>query len=390
MPYYRSVGEIPRKRHLRVQQADGAGLYFEELMGANGFAQESALLYHRHSPSAIVAADPVDCDAPRFTPNVPLLPRHLRTGALAGGGDPVLDRHYLLGNSDVRLAYIRADRSSGIYRNAVGDELVYVQSGQATLETSFGVLALELGDYVVIPCGTTCRWELGGGELGALVVEAAGHINFPARYLSTRGQLLEGAPFSERDLRSPAAPLLVEGTDIPVLVRTRDGLTRHVHARHPFDVAGWDGCLYPFALSIDDFEPIVGAIHQPPPVHQTFAGPNFVVCSFVPRPFDFFPGAIKIPYHHANVDSDEVLFYSAGDFMSRAGAGIGAGSISLHPAGFVHGPQPGSMERSAEATRTEEVAVMLDTFAPLGLSDEARAVSDPDYPWTWTQPTPKQ
>jgi len=173
-----------------------------------------------------------------------------------------------------------------------------------------------------------------------------------------------------------------------VLVRTRDGLTRHVHAQHPFDVAGWDGCLYPFALSIHDVEPIVGAIHQPPPVHQTFAGPNFVVCSFVPRPLDFFPGAIKVPYHHSNVDSDEVLFYSAGDFMSRAGAGIGVGSISLHPAGFVHGPQPGSMEQSAEATRAEEVAVMLDTFARLDLSDEARAVADPDYPWTWAQPAP--
>ena len=299
MPYYRSVGEVPRKRHLRAEQPDGSGLYFEELMGANGFAQESALLYHRRSPSAIVAAEPVDYAVPRFTPDVPLLPRHLRTGALAGGGDPVLDRHYLLGNVDVRLAYIRADRSSGIYRNAVGDELVYVQSGRATLETSFGALALEPGDYVVIPCGTTCRWELGGGELGALVVEAAGHVTFPARYLSARGQLLEGAPFSERDLRGPSAPLLVEGADVPVLVRTRDGLTRHVHAQHPFDVAGWDGCLYPFALSIHDVEPIVGAIHQPPPVHQTFAGPNFVVCSFVPRPFDFFPGAIKVPYHHA-------------------------------------------------------------------------------------------
>ena len=210
---------------------------------------------------------------------------------------------------------------------------------------------------------------------------------FPPRYLSARGQLIEGAPFSERDLRGPAEPLLVEGTEVPVLVRTRDGLTRHIHSQHPFDVAGWDGCLYPFALSIHDVEPIVGAIHQPPPVHQTFAGPNFVVCSFVPRPFDFHPGAIKVPYHHANVDSDEVLFYSAGDFMSRAGAGIGVGSISLHPAGFVHGPQPGSMELSAAATRTEEVAVMIDTFARLGLTDDARAVADPDYPWTWAQPT---
>ena len=388
MPYYRCVGEVPRKRHLRVQHPASGRLYFEELMGANGFTEESALLYHHHSPSAIVAAEPVECAAPLFSPDLPLLPRHLRTGALADGGDPVLHRHYLLGNAEVRLAWVKADRSSDIYRNAVGDELVYVQSGRATLETSFGTLAIEAGDYVVIPCGTTGRWELGGGELAALVIEATGHIGFPDRYLSTRGQLLEGVPFSERDLRAPAEPLLRDGTEVPVLVRTRDGLTRHLHAQHPFDVAGWDGCLYPFALSIHDVEPIVGALHQPPPVHQTFAGPSFVVCSFVPRPFDFFPGAIKVPYHHANVDSDEVLFYSSGDFMSRGGAGIGVGSMSLHPAGFVHGPQPGSMEHSAEATRTEEVAVMLDTFGRLGLSDEARSVADPDYPWTWAEAAP--
>ena len=388
MPNYRSVGEVPRKRHLRVAQDDGT-LYFEELMGANGFAQESALLYHRGSPSAIVSAQTAsDAAAPEFAPDFPLLPRHLRTGALPAGGDPVLGRHYLLGNADLLLAWVQSDTSSGIYRNAVGDELVYLQAGRAVLESSFGALPVEPGDYVVIPAGTTHRWVLREGALSALVVEASGHVTFPAKYLSTRGQLLEGAPFSERDLRAPAEPLLAEGDEVAVLVRTRDGLTTHVHAHHPFDVVGWDGCLYPFALSIHDVEPIVGAIHQPPPVHQTFVGPNFVVCSFVPRPFDFYPGALKVPYHHANLDTDEVLFYSGGDFMSRAGAGIGVGSISVHPAGFVHGPQPGSLERSAEATRTEELAVMLDAFGRLGLSDAARAVSDPGYPWTWAQPGP--
>ncbi len=387
MPYYRCVGEVPRKRHLRVTQDDGV-FYFEELMGANGFAQESALLYHRRSPSAIVAAESAsDAVRPQFAPDLPLLPRHLRTSALAGGGDPVLGRRYLLGNADLRLAWVQADTSSGIYRNAVGDELVYVQTGRAVLESSFGPLPVEPGDYVVIPTGTTQRWVLRDTAFSALVVEASGHVTFPAKYLSTRGQLLEGAPFSERDLRAPAEPLLAEGAEVPVLVRTRDGLTVHVHAHHPFDVVGWDGCLYPFALSIHDFEPIVGAIHQPPPVHQTFVGPNFVVCSFVPRPFDFYPGALKVPYHHANVDTDEVLFYAGGDFMSRADAGIGVGSISLHPAGFVHGPQPGSLERSAEAARTEEWAVMLDAFGRLGLSEAARAISDPDYPWTWARPT---
>ena len=179
------------------------------------------------------------------------------------------------------------------------------------------------------------------------MVEAAGHVAVPDRYLTATGQLREGAPFSERDLRPPEGPLVVDDEGpVPVLVRSRQGWSRHCHARHPFDVVGWDGCAYPFALSIRDFEPIVGRIHQPPPVHQTFAGPGFVVCSFVPRPFDFDPAAIKVPYHHANVDSDEVLFYSAGDFMSRKGAGIEVGSLTLHPAGFVHGPQPGSVEAS--------------------------------------------
>ena len=300
---------------------------------------------------------------------------------------PVLGRRYLLGNADLRLAWVQADTSSGIYRNAVGDELVYVQSGRATLESSFGPLPLAPGDYVVIPTGTTLCWVLGGGVLVHWWWRPRGMS--PSRPIplgpgpaARRGAILRARPAGPR---RAAAGRGRRGAGLGADPGRTD---RHVHAQHPFDVVGWDGCLYPFALSIHDFEPIVGAIHQPPPVHQTFAGPNFVVCSFVPRPFDFFPGAIKVPYHHANVDSDEVLFYSAGDFMSRAGAGIGVGSISLHPAGFVHGPQPGSMERSAEATRTEEVAVMLDAFARLGLSEEARAIADPDYPWTWAQPAP--
>jgi homogentisate 1,2-dioxygenase len=385
MPYYRSVGDVPRKRHLRVAGPDGGFLY-EELMGENGFSQESALLYHRHSPSAIVAAEPVaDVGRAQFDLDAPLLPRHVRTGALAGGGDPVLGRHPLLGNSDVVISWVVADRSSDIHRNACGDELVFVHSGRASLQTSFGALEVGPGDYVVIPASTAHRWVLGSEVVSALVVEASGHVTFPPRYLSARGQLLEGAPFSERDLRGPGEPLEVEGEQVDVFVRTRGGMSRHVHAHHPFDVVGWDGCLYPFAFSIHDFEPLVGAIHQPPPVHQTFAGPNFVVCSFVPRPFDFYPEATKVPYHHANVDSDEVLFYAGGDFMSRAGSGIGVGSISMHPAGFVHGPQPGSVERAIDATATEELAVMVDTFGRLGLSAEARAIADPDYPWTWAQ-----
>jgi homogentisate 1,2-dioxygenase len=386
MPYYRQVGDVPRKRHQRTRDAGSDRLLHEELMGANGFSQESALLYHRHSPSAIVAAEQIDAPPPTFSLDLPLVPRHIRTGALPTGGDMVLSRQPLLGNGDVVLSWVHADQSSDIYRNACGDELVFVQSGRAELQSSFGVLTVGAGDYVVIPAGTTHRWQLSGDELSALVIAASGHVTIPAKYRTDQGQLLEGAPFSERDLRGPESPLVLEGEHVPVLVRSRAGLTRHVHAHHPFDVVGWDGCLYPHALSIHDFEPIVGANHQPPPVHQTFAGPTFVVCSFVPRPFDFLPGATKVPYHHANVDTDEVIFYADGDFMSRAGSGIGVGSISVHPAGFVHGPQPGSVERAVDATRTEEVAVMLDAFERLGLSAAAREAADPDYPWTWAEP----
>ena len=332
LPYYRSVGEVPRKRHTLAWGAGVDGYLAEELIGQEGFAQESALLYHLGSPSAVADITAVEgSDVRAVEPDRPLTPRHLRTPELEAGGDIVLGRHLLLANDDLRLSFASATGDSDLYRNAVGDELVYVHAGEGTLETSFGALEVARGDYVVIPTGTTHRWVLRSPTLDALVIEASGHVRFPDKHLSARGQLVEGAPFSERDLRGPTAPLVVEGDDVAVLVRNRGGLTRMVHRRHPFDVVGWDGCLYPHALSIHDFEPIVGMLHQPPPVHQTFAGPGFVVCSFVPRPFDFHPDAVKIPYHHANTDSDEVLFYADGDFMSRAGSGIGVGSISYHP-----------------------------------------------------------
>ena len=218
-----------------------------------------------------------------------------------------------------------------------------------------------------------------------LVTEASGHIGPPRRYLSPRGQFLEHSPYCERDLRGPGEPLLVEGEEVEVLVRHRQGWTRFTYAHHPFDVVGWDGCLYPYVFSIHDFEPITGRLHQPPPVHQTFEGPNFVICSFVPRLFDYHPESIPAPYNHANVDSDEVIFYVGGDFMSRKGAGIELGSLTLHPSGFTHGPQPGSVEASIGAKATEELAVMLDTFRPLDLAPAWSEGEDPAYPWTWAR-----
>jgi homogentisate 1,2-dioxygenase len=389
MPYYRQVGEVPRKRHTQFRQPDG-GLYAEELMGVEGFSSDASLLYHRHLPTAIVSSDVFTGPSFERRPNHPLKPRHLKTHKLDGAAtakDPVLGRQHLLANADVRISYSVADQPSPLYRNAIGDECVYVESGAAVVETVFGALQVTTGDYVVIPTSTTHRW-VPQGELRTLVTEASGHIRPPRRYLSGKGQFLEHAPYCERDLRGPAEPFAADGEDVEVLVQHRGTgsstvWTRYVYAHHPFDVVGWDGCLYPYAFSIHDFEPITGRLHQPPPVHQTFEGPNFVVCSFVPRLFDYHPDGIPAPYNHANVDSDEVIFYTGGDFMSRKGAGIEQGSISLHPSGFTHGPQPGSVEASIGKAATDELAVMVDTFRPLDLLDPALACEDTSYAWTW-------
>jgi homogentisate 1,2-dioxygenase len=389
MPYYRSVGEVPRKRHTQFRQPDGS-LYAEELMGQEGFSSDSSLLYHRHLPTAIVAAEPYDPPAWSRQANRPLKPRHLRTHKLDTGGDAVLGRSHLLANDDCRISYVVADRPSPLYRNAIGDECLYVEEGAARIESGFGVLDLSTGDYAIIPTSVIFRVVPVAGPVRMLIIEATGHIGPPRRYLSVRGQFLEHAPYCERDLRGPDGPLLVDGSEVALYVqhRVRGGVawTRQVYAHHPFDVVGWDGCLYPWAFSIHDFEPITGRVHQPPPVHQTFEGPNFVVCSFVPRKVDYHPQAIPVPYNHHNVDSDEVLFYTGGNYEARRGSGIGQGSISLHPGGFTHGPQPGAPERAVGVDYFDELAVMVDTFRPLDLCQPALSVEDQEYAWTWSRP----
>jgi homogentisate 1,2-dioxygenase len=391
MPYYRRVGEIPPKRHTQFRRPDG-GLYAEELMGQEGFSSDSSLLYHRHLPTAIVAAEEYAPARWSRRPNHPLKPRHFRTHKLdTGGADPVLGRQHLLANDDVRLSYVVADRPSPLYRNAIGDECVYVEAGAARIESVFGALEVQAGDYVMIPTSVIHRIvPTGDSPLRTLVAEATGHIGPPRRYLSVRGQFLEHAPYCERDLRGPSTLLLIDETDVEVYVqhRSRGGpggtaWTKFTYANHPFDVVGWDGCLYPWAFSIHDFEPITGRVHQPPPVHQTFEGPNFVICSFVPRKVDYHPLAIPVPYNHHNVDSDEVLFYTGGNYEARKGAGIEQGSISLHPGGFTHGPQPGSPERALGVDFFDELAVMVDTFRPLDLCEPALSVEDTGYAWTW-------
>jgi homogentisate 1,2-dioxygenase len=381
MPYYRRVGEVPPKRHTQFR-APGGGLYAEELMGQEGFSSDSSLLYHRYPPTAIVSAEEFTPPAWSRLPNHPLKPRHFQTHKLdTSGADPVLGRQHLLANDDVRLSYVVADRPSPLYRNAIGDECLYVEAGRARVESPFGALEVGEGDYVIVPTSVIHR-IVPDGPVRLLAIEATGHIGPPKRYLSVRGQFLEHSPYCERDLRGPD-PVAAEGEEIEVLVQHRRGWTRHVYAHHPFDVVGWDGCLYPWAFSIHDFEPITGRVHQPPPVHQTFQGPNFVICSFVPRKVDYHPLAIPVPYHHHNTDSDEMLFYTGGNYEARRGSGIGQGSISLHPSGFTHGPQPGAVERAIGVDYFDELAVMVDTFRPLDLCEPALSIEDTGYAWTW-------
>ncbi|HZV27359.1 MAG TPA: homogentisate 1,2-dioxygenase [Acidothermaceae bacterium] len=395
MAFYRQVGEVPHKRHTQFRQPDGR-LYSEELVGEEGFSSDSSLLYHRGIPSAI--ADAREWDVPDLStvPNSPLIPRHLRLHDLFVGDDhlttdAVTGRRLVLGNADVRISYAVSSKPSPLYRNAVGDECVYVEDGAATVETVFGALDVARGDYVIVPRATTHRWLPTGGEpLRTYVIEANSHITPPLRYLSRFGQLLEHAPYCERDLRAPSEPLLAEG-GAEIYIKHRGsgpgGLsgTIYVTDDHPFDVVGWDGCLYPYVFNVADFEPITGRVHQPPPVHQVFQGNNFVICNFVPRKADYHPLAVPIPYYHDNVDSDEVMFYVDGDYSARKGSGIGRGSISLHPGGHSHGPQPGAVEGSLGTEFLDELAVMVDTFRPLELGEAGRASDDGKYAWSWAK-----
>ncbi|MEU3494797.1 homogentisate 1,2-dioxygenase [Kitasatospora cineracea] len=394
MAYYRQLGSVPPKRHTQHRTPEG-GLYYEELMGEEGFSSDSSLLYHRYIPSAVTAAAVWELPDQSTTANLPLLPRHLKLHELFPGeewksADAVTGRRLVLGNADVRISYVAAGAPSALYRNGLGDECVYVESGTAVLETVFGTITVGRGDYVLIPRATTHRWVPTGDEpLRAYCIEANSHITPARRYLSKFGQLLEHAPFCERDLRGPEGPLLVEGGEVDVLVKHRGpgGVvgTRYTVPNHPFDVVGWDGCLYPYAFNIADYEPITGRVHQPPPAHQVFEGNNFVICNFVPRKVDYHPLSIPVPYYHANVDSDEVMFYCGGDYEARKGSGIGQGSISLHPGGHTHGPQPGAYERSIGVEFFDELAVMVDTFRPLELGEAATASEDPNYAWTWAR-----
>ncbi len=381
MTFYHKLGEIPHKRHTQFRKPDGS-LYREEVMGLEGFSGIQSILYHHFLPPRVLHVEDLGAAAPEYADFGAIRHRAFSTANIPSGGDPVQARRVLLGNRDVTLGVARPTQSMRyFYRNAQAYEVWFVHEGSGTLRTQFGRLPFGVGDYLVIPFGVTWQMQL-DGEARFFVIESPSQIEPPKRYRNKFGQLLEHAPYCERDIRTPEVlETFTERGEFEVRVKVRDRLSRHVLDYHPFDVVGWDGYLYPWAFSIHDFEPITGRIHQPPPVHQTFEGWNFVVCSFVPRLFDYHPQGIPAPYNHSNVNSDEVIYYAEGNFMSRRG--IARADITLHPSGLPHGPQPGATEASLGAVKTEELAVMVDTFHPLEVATAALELEKLEYMGSW-------
>ena len=384
MPYYHKIGDLPHKRHTQFRKPDG-GLYREEVMGLEGFSGLQSILYHHFLPPRVRQVEDLGDSTIEYTGFGPLRHRAFQTIEMPSGGDPVAARRVLLGNSDVTLGISLPTRSMDyFYRNGQAYEVWFTHQGQGVLHSQFGRLPFASGDYIVIPYGTTWQMRLESQPARFFVIESPSQIEPPTRYRNRYGQLLEHSPYSERDICPPEAlETHTEKGEFEVRVKVRERITRHVLEHHPFDVVGWDGYLYPWIFNIRNFEPITGRVHQPPPVHQTFQGHNFVVCSFVPRLYDYHPQAIPAPYNHSNVNSDEVIYYAEGVFMSRKG--INQYDITLHPSGLPHGPQPGATEASIGKTNTEELAVMVDTFHPLQVALAALELEKPGYMESWLE-----
>ncbi len=385
MPHYYSLGTIPHKRHTQFYQPNGS-LYSEQLFSTEGFSNDYSLLYHIHPPTEIIGTDePIDV-MPRIAEEKMLKHRSFEGFNVKPEADYLQSRKAVLVNNDCHIVLAAPGRSMEdyFYKNADADELIFVHEGSGVMRTMYGELSFNYGDYLVVPRGTIYQMRFDHAENRLFIVESFSPIRYPKKYLSPYGQLLEHSPYCERDIRGPQS-LATRDEKGDFLIRTRKkGRMYGIHyGHHPFDVIGWDGCCYPFAFSIHDFEPITGRVHQPPPVHQTFEGHNFVVCSFCPRLFDYHPMSIPAPYNHSNIDSDEVLYYVDGDFMSRKN--VTRGMITLHPGGIPHGPHPGAVQRSIGAKETKELAVMVDTFHPLSLTVEALEIENPGYTMSWAE-----
>tara|TARA_A100001037_G_C15153065_1_gene640961 strand:+ start:5199 stop:6347 length:1149 start_codon:yes stop_codon:yes gene_type:complete len=381
MPFYQKRGAIPEKRHIQFRDKSG-NLYWEELFSRQGFSHMYSNAYHIHPPTAVEAVGDLKT-INLISVDQAHQHRHIRTANVDSKGDAISARISLFFNNDIVISKAHVtDSMASLYRNGNSDEVLFVHHGSGSFKSNFGYMELKPGDYLVIPRGVI--WKINvTNEMHILIAESAGPVETPARYRNKFGQLLEHSPFSERDIRTPVFVDPVEDSAIEVEVKLRNGIQTYGYQHHPFDLVGWDGYYFPYIFNINDFMPITGKIHQPPPVHQTFQGHGFVICSFVPRLFDYHDKSVPAPYAHSNVDSDEILYYVAGNFMSRKG--IEEESITYHPMGLPHGPQPGKIEESLSAKETNELAIMIDTFKPLNITKAALNIDDKDYPYSWKE-----
>ncbi len=383
MPIYHSLGQIPAKRHTVFRKPDGA-LYAEELVSTEGFSSMYSLVYHTHPPTIVKELGTPYSVEPKIARE-----KHLKHTSLLGFNikpekDYLESRKIVLVNADLQISLAAPTESmtTYFYKNSQADEVLFIHKGSGTLKTGFGKIYFKYGDYIVVPRGTIYQIEFNDADNRLFIIESFSPIHFPKRYQNKYGQLMEHAPFCERDIVRPTnLETFDEAGDFKVLIKKQGLIYPYTYGTHPFDFIGWDGYHYPWAFSIHNFEPITGRVHQPPPVHQTFEAHNFVICSFVPRKYDYHPQAIPAPYNHSNIDSDEVLYYVDGDFMSRKS--VVQGQITLHPGGIPHGPHPGTVENSIGKEKTEELAVMIDPFKPLMLTEDAIAIEDESYHKSW-------
>jgi len=383
MPIYHTLGQIPAKRHTVFRKPDGA-LYAEELVSTEGFSSMYSLVYHTHPPTIVKELGTPYSVEPKIARE-----KHLRHTSLLGFNikpqkDYLESRKIVLVNSDLQisLAAPMESMTTYFYKNSQADEVLFIHKGSGTLKTGFGKIYFKYGDYIVVPRGTIYQIEFNDTDNRLFIIESFSPIHFPKRYQNKYGQLMEHSPFCERDIVRPTDLETFDETgDFKVLIKKQGLIYPYTYGTHPFDFIGWDGYHYPWAFSIHNFEPITGRVHQPPPVHQTFEAHNFVICSFVPRKYDYHPQAIPAPYNHSNIDSDEVLYYVDGDFMSRKS--VVQGQITLHPGGIPHGPHPGTVEKSIGKEKTEELAVMIDPFKPLMLTEDAISIEDENYHKSW-------
>jgi homogentisate 1,2-dioxygenase len=381
--HYHQLGQIPPKRHTQFRKPDGS-LYAEELFSTEGFSDVYSLLYHTHPPTQIVQVGDPYSVAAKVVSDKQLKHRSLKGFKIAPEDDYLRSRKPVLVNDDCKivLAAPRHSMDGYFYKNADADEVIFIHEGTGTLRTMYGNLDFAYGDYLVVPRGTTYQLSFNDENNRLFIVESTSPITTPKRYRNSFGQHLEHSPFCERDIRKPSQlETHDEQGDFLFYIKKQDMIYPYHYLNHPFDVVGWDGYLYPYAFSIHNFEPITGRLHMPPPIHQTFETRSFVICSFVPRLYDYHPLAIPAPYNHSNIDSDEVLYYVDGDFMSRKS--VERGQITLHPGGIPHGPHLGTVEKSIGAKETLELAVMVDTFRPLKMTEYAAGIEDGEYYRSW-------